>query len=266
MGRLEGFLREIWSKEVILAAQENIDLKERVRVFTGNGTSIHVPVINPLEAKDFTGEVTVQDAESTDGEIVLNKHKEVSFVVRDIEQAQADANIRAAYTDDAGRAIAEAINNDIMALYAGLSETAGTAGDDLDEDAIFAAKLALDNAKAPRKDRTFVIAPEQENVILQFDRFVESDEVAEGALGRYLGFDFVVTADVPVIVDDSETDPDPDETHNLAFHKNAFGIGINSEPEVVAQYKAEYLGTLVVVNINYGVRLLRDEFAVDVLS
>ena len=173
MGRLEGFLREIWSKEVILAAQENIDLKERVRVFTGNGTSIHVPVINPLEAKDFTGEVTVQDAESTDGEIVLNKHKEVSFVVRDIEQAQADANIRAAYTDDAGRAIAEAINNDIMALYAGSTRVRYCwRGSERDYD--LCGQAGTDKAKAPRKDRTFVIAPEQENVILQFDRFVRA--------------------------------------------------------------------------------------------
>lgn len=257
---LNGFLREIWAKEVILAAQENIDLKERVRVFTGKGTVIHVPIINPLVANDFAGEVTVQDAESTDGEIALNKHKEVSFIVRDLEQAQADANIRAAYTSDAGRALAEVINADIMALYAGLSQSAGTADTDLDEDAVLAAKLVLDNAKAPKSERTFVVAPQQENALLKLARFVEMDEMKDGALGRGYGFDFISTADVPVV------NGTPDEVHNLAFHKNAFGIGINSEPEVVAQYKAEYLGTLVVVNINYGVKVLRDAFAVDVLS
>ena len=257
---LNGFLKEIWSKEIILAAQENIDLRERVRVFEGEGTSIHVPIINPLEANDFTGTVTIQDAKSTDGEIILNKHKEVSFVVRDLEEAQADADIRAAYTADAGRAIAEVINKDIMSLYAGLSKAEGTAGVDVDDDVILAAKLALDNAKAPKKERTFVVAPEQENALLKLARFVEADEIKEGILGRGYGFDFVSTADVPVV------EGTPNETHNLAFHKNAFGIGINSEPEVVAQYKAEYLGTLVVVNINYGVKVLRDAFAVDVLS
>lgn len=257
---LNGFLREIWAKEVILAAQENIDLKERVRVFTGKGTKIHVPIINPLVANDFTGTVTIQDAESTDGEITLNKHKEVSFVVRDLEQAQADANIRAAYTDDAGRALAEVINGDIMALYAELSQCEGTAGQDLDEDAVLAVKLVLDNAKAPKSERTFVIAPAQENALLTLARFVANDDLRDGVLGRGYGFDFIATADVPVV---SGT---PDTVHNMAFHKNAIGIGINEEPEVVAQYKAEYLGTLVVVNINYGVKVLRDAFAVDVLS
>ncbi len=256
MNNLNGFLREVWAKEVILAARENIDLKEKVRVFTGNGTSIHVPIINPLEANDFTGEVTVQDASSTDGEIVLNKHKEVSFVVRDLEQAQADANIRGAYTQDAGRAIAEAINSDLMALYAEVSKSIGAAGTDIDEDTVLEAKLLLDNAKAPKANRTFVVAPAQESSLLKLARLVDMDEAKEGVLGRGYGFDFISTADVP----------DVGGTHNLAFHKNAFGIGINDEPEVVAQYKAEYLGTLVVVNINYGVKVLRDAFAIDVIA
>lgn len=262
---LNGFLKEVWAKDIILSARENIDLKERVRVFTGSGTKIHVPVINGLIANDFVSQVTIQDATSTDAYIELNKHKEVSFVVHDIEQAQANADIRKAYTDEAGAAIAEAINKDIMALYASLSQSVGSAGTDITEDTILAAKLALDKAKAPKKDRTLVVAPEQENALLKIDRFTRADAIGgdaikEGMLGRIHGFDVMSTADVPVV------EGTPNTTHNLAFHRNAIGIGINAEPRVQAQYKVEYLGYLVVVDILYGVRVLKDAFAVDVLS
>jgi len=55
-------------------------------------------------------------------------------------------------------------------------------------------------------------------------------------------------------------------THNLVFQKGAFALAIQLGPRVQANYIPEYLGTLVTVDIIFGVATLRPEYAVELLS
>lgn len=64
-------------------------------------------------------------------------------------------------------------------------------------------KLALDNAKAPKRGRSLLVTPEMENLLLNVDSKVILAEPAskmqqvEGSIGRLLGFDVFSTANLP---------------------------------------------------------------------
>jgi hypothetical protein len=64
-------------------------------------------------------------------------------------------------------------------------------------------KLALDNAKAPKSGRFLIVSPEMENLLLNVDskivlNTVRGDEIiAEGFVGRLLGFDVYSTVLLP---------------------------------------------------------------------
>ena len=68
---------------------------------------------------------------------------------------------------------------------------------------ILALKLALDEAKAPRTGRFLVVSPEMENLLLDTDSKIilntaRGDEIiAEGFVGRLLGFDVFSTVLLP---------------------------------------------------------------------
>ena len=159
-----------------------------------------------------------------------------------------------------------AIDSDLLGLYAGLSQNSTPEGG-IDAAALRAAILVLDAANAPLDNRALVISPTQKNVMLGVDEFVsmtylgnQPDNVPTrtGLLGEIYGVPVFVSSNVI----SSGTSPSVVE-HNLLFQKGAFALAIQLGPRVQANYIPQYLGTLVTVDVIYGVAELRDPFAVD---
>jgi len=262
------FIPEVWSKDVLAAVGKNLVMANLVARFDADvkkGDILHVPTLTNLAAnnKVADNEVTLNAPTESEVDISINKHKEVSFVIEDIAEIQSNQDLMARYTEKAGYAIAKAIDDDLMALYSGLSQSVGTGGADLDEDDILSAKEYLDSADASREGRSLVIAPSQENVFLKIDRFTRQDTmgpndyIKNGQIGKIHGFDVYATNNVVVA---SGT------TYNLAFQRDAFALAMQMQPRVQAQYQQEKLGWLVTVDVIYGVAELRDTFGVKVLS
>jgi len=266
------FIPELWTLDVIEAAEANLVMAELVTRFddaaVGGGDIIHVPTVADFSANNKTANTEVTPQANTEGkvDIALNQHKEVSFLIEDIVAVQAKQSLREVYTKKAGYAIAKAIDEALLGLYSGLTQYVSCG------DAIVAADLRdgiqyLDNAGAPLTERALIISPLQKNEMLGTAEFVSMSYVGQngealptktGLLGELYGVPVYVSGNVVR----SGTSPDYLH-HNLLFQKGAFGLAIQLGPRVQANYVPQYLGTLVTVDVIYGFAELRDTFGVD---
>lgn len=267
------FRPNVWSSDVMDILKSELVLLPRIKHYDTEakmGQSVEVPFVPAASANDKAAntQVTLNGATATKVSILINKHKESSYIVEDILGIQANYDLRSEFTKAAAYAIAEAIDSDILTeLKAGSTNTAiGTFGTAINDASVVAAKVALDNAKAPQTDRTLAVDAYQQAEMLKIDKFVRYDALGTGAaiekgrLGHIYGFEVVMSQNFPWV------DTTVDEHTGVAFHKDAVGIAHQLKPRTQAQYKQEYLGWLLTVDTVYGVKTLRPTFSVLVKS
>jgi len=275
------FIPEVWSAEVLRATERALVMANKVKRYDtlvqNMGDTIHIPNVSNLTANDKTAntEVTLQAPTETETTIAIDNHKETSFLVEDLLKVQSNYDLMGVYTDKAGYAIAQAVDSDLLALYSSLTTTdQGTYGSDIGDAEILGAIEQLDLADAPLEDRCLVIYPTQKTAIALLDKFVKADylgewnmptPVAVGPESRYMwgeiyGVPVYYTNQVP------QTAGTPTQTHNILFHKEAFALALQQAPRTQSDYILEYLGNLIVVDVIYGVKVLRSDFGVEVRS
>lgn len=255
------------------------------------GKAVTVPFPGALSANDKTpgSDFTIQNATSTGVTVTLNKHKEATFIIEDIDKATSNGDILKMYMGSAMTAITEKVEDDLFTLYSGFSTAdIGTGGTDVTAALIRTARLTLQNAKAPRADRTLVLSPKDINALMAADsQFLlaanqrgNDQTINEGIIGRYMGFDVMESTAVPT---------GGGSTFNLAFHKDAIGLvvrplttdipanlgavaAIVEDAEsglglrVILSYNAMRGGVQCTVDLLYGFAELRDAFGVVVLG
>ena len=268
------FAPNVWANDVMDILKSNLILVDRVRHFdtevASYGKSVVVPFVQLAVANDKVAntQVTLNGQTATSVSILINKHKESSYLIEDIAAIQSKANLRSEFTKAAAYAIAEAIDTDIYTeLIAGSTNTAvGTYGTPLVDAVVLAAKVTLDKAKAPSTDRTLALGPTQNGQMLAIDKYVRYDAlgtgeaIVNGKTGTIYGFDVVMSQNFPSV------NGTPVQEKGIAFHKDALGIALQEKPRTQAQYKQEYLGWLLTVDTVYGVLTLRPTFSVVVRS
>jgi len=266
---------------LFLAKRIRRDYEEDVKIY---GNVVTIPKFGTLAANDKAagGSRTVQDVTSGSVSVTLNKHKEASFLIEDPERAFSRNDLIQGYTISGMTAILEAVESDIFALYAGLSQTVGSSGTALSESNILAVRKLLRDAKAPIDDNfTLALSTTDYSTALGLDRFTSADKIgaagkiADGALGKIHGFQTFESQLVKVATG----------RHNLAFHRDAFALVVRPLPEIPAgmgtigtvvsdpdsglavrvrmNYDADRGGIVTTVEILYGVAECRDELAVD---
>jgi len=263
------FIPEVWSKEVKMAVEQSLVFANLVKRFDMDvaqfGDTIHIPDLSNLVANNKTAQTSVTLQAPTEGvtNISINQHKETSFIVEDIVSAQSQYDLQSMYTQKSGYAIAEAIDDSVAGLYAGLSQTTGSGASALADADILGGIELLDEANAPMNDRSFVIRPAAKADILALDKFALVNEsgssmgLRNGEIGDIYGVKVFMTTNTPTVTT---------VAHNVLFQKEAFALAMQVNPRVQSQYKQEYLGNLVTVDTLYGVLEYRDTFGVDVQS
>lgn len=254
------------------------------------GKVVRVPVIGALSANDKTAgsDVTIQDATSTYKDVTLNKLKEATFIIEDIDAALSRNDLLQAYMGSAVKALVEKVEDDMFTLVTGFSQGVGTYGTDTTAANVRLARKTLTDGGVPRSDRTLVLSTKDISALLLADsQFLASanntgdpTKVAEGIIGRYMGFDVMESNAVPL---DNTT-----HTHNLAFHKEAMALVIRplepaptglgavssvvSDPvsglsvRVTLSYNSARMGVQCTADMLYGFGELRDTFGVEVKS
>lgn len=282
---------QIWAQESLENLYNNIVMAGLVHrdfenIPAAKGNIINTRKPGTFVANDMGSTITVQDATAANVAVTLNKWKEVSFELSDKDLTLAMADLVPIYVAPAMEAIAQQIDKDLLALYADVSTSVGTAGTDASKATVVAARKALNEQKVPFNNRRLVLSAKDESALIALPEFSSAEKVGddgtamrEASLGRIFGLDTFLDQNVPLVAGT------PNTTYNMAFHRNAFALvtrplemprtqGVNA---AVVNYKGLGLRAMVGYDINkkahvvsidilYGVKTLNADLAVKVLA
>lgn len=254
------------------------------------GDAINVTKRGDVTVRDKTEgtDITSDAPSNTNVKVELDTHKYVSWTLEDNAGSKAIDNA-VDYVMDAMDALVEALEGDLLNLYSDVANDVGTAGSDISDATVLDARKTLNDQKAPMTGRNMIVSSKDDRALLAIDKLTDPRSVEgaqalnEGAIGRLHGFDIFMSQLVKT------SGSAPTNTHNLAFHKNAFYLV--TRPMVLAdprsgavsvvmtdpvtgitlrytrQYSIAQLGTVHVIDVLYGVKSVdEDRYAVEVLS
>lgn len=254
--------------------------------FATEGSDIfHVPNLytNALTVSTQStqgAEITTASPAQTDTTLTINTHKYVAFIIgdKDLQQIASKYDVNEMYSREAVKLLTEALEQDIAALWSSITTNAiGDTATILSDAEIRAGIYALENLKYRLDECAFFLHPyiywEQLHAITKYYQQYSlgpanvAGPVRNGNFGKegyelnYKG----VLYGIPVyttsnIVSGLQT------YRNLLLHKSAFGFAVQTrggnQVRVQAQNAVRNLGMLVVVDILYGVGVLREEASV----
>lgn len=266
----------IWAKEVLRARESKLVLvplvKHYDRDIKSSGQTVEIPNLSNLtaNAKVANTQVTLQAPTETKQTLVIDQHWETSFVVEDFADAQSAYDIASEYTQKAGYALAEKMDKTLaVAMTAGFTQSVGTAGTALADTAILTANQYLDDAKAPADQRYLVVTPKGKKELLSIDKYIRYDAIGvggdrnsikNGKIGEIYGIEVSMSQNLVV------TAGTPDVHNHLMFHKESTAIAIQRDVKMEHQRKTEYLGDLYVTSALWGLKVIRPDHGVKVLS
>jgi hypothetical protein len=296
----------LWTDEIIASYKSNLVMPQLVvnMPFSGRkGDTFHVPTPNrgSANAKLIEAQVTLNAAQETQKQFLINQHYEYSRLIEDVVAIQADDSLRAFYTDDAGYALAKLVDTALHAEGAKLAgaDAAPTVEGSAYSKAVIgsdgstawdpaasanagnAAALAdpgireiirqLDDNDVPNMGRVLVIPPVEKKSLTGIARFTEQAFVGEvgggntirnGMIGNLYGVDVFVSTNCPTVADGGAA---VDQRAALMFQKEAFVFIEQLRPRVQTQYKQEWLGDLFTADTIYGSGVLRPEAGVAIV-
>lgn len=263
------FRPNVWSKEALMFVKSNLVLLPLIKHYdadvTSSGQTLEIPNVSAISAnlKAQNTMVTLNYNTETKTTITLNQHYESSFIVEDLAKIQSAYELRSDYTQAAAYAISEKIDGAIATAMTTAFTKYGAYGTALNDNLILTVNRYLSENKAPRSDRAIVVHPKGEAELLAIDKYVRYDalgvggtnnSITNGKIGRIYGADVFMSQNLVYL------DTATDEYNHLFFHKEAWAIALQMQPRTQAQYKQEYLGWLVTVDVLFGHTQLRSGF------
>ena len=285
------FIPEIWSDEIVAAYKKslvaaNVFKKMSFKGKKGDTVNIPVPSRGNAHVKASEAQVTLNTTTSSLIPVLINKHYEYSNLIEDITEVQALSSLRRFYTEDAGYALAKAVDTDLITLGRGFNSGTGTAaytgayiGSNgttlydstagggagnaaaLTDAAIRRTIQRLDDNDVPMEGRFFIIPPSARNTLMGLARYTEQAFVGEqgngntirnGEIGNLYG--------IPVFVSSNADTATGTAGVRVALmgHRDAAVLVEQQGVRSQTQYKQEYLATLYTADTLYGVKELRD--------
>lgn len=278
-----GFFRELWNDKTLEAMIR--ELQENQRVV--NSIMDYTPFTLGTRASGYNGPtlsgLTVRtlpasgsDDPSRDAiEISFNQKKGCVFTLSDIDVAQSDVDQVSELTAQAAEALLDDYDKYIVGLMvAGLSATAGfkntiadTTNHKLTATDIKDARKKLNLQKAPRRGRYMAIHPDLEGDLFDIPDFVSRDKIADttamkdGVIGRILGFDVIVNADIPKVTTAWATSAG-DRPVALFYSKAAVGFGRQKEFETKVSSDATIPGDVTNIYSVYGAKVQKANYII----
>lgn len=171
------------------------------------GDKVHRPLRSALVVNDMgsEGSYSRQNIENTDESLVIDKEKEVSFYVKEIDEIQSNYKDANHFADDAAVKLGNKIDGDILGEYdqADSSVDDGDIGGTDDNGITLTtsnilkvlsnARMKLDVLNISKDNRIAILSPQFEDVLYQYLAGKESllgDKTGvNGHIGRFTGFD-----------------------------------------------------------------------------
>lgn len=239
------------------------------------GNSIKMPNLSEMTANTMAyGSLTQVTLNApTHGVITLtvNTHKETSFLIQDdvMSTFKKSYNLQERFMKNAGYTTAATLEDALLALFESFSTVVGDSAHSLNDSSIRAAIAALDVSNVPEEDRAFFLHPYQVwkdvqgiNKFSLLTNTNAADPVLKGAVGYLYGIPVISSSRIGVGTAVATT---KGSRLNALVHKSALAFAVANPDGMSAQsvrlqsdYILEYLGTLVVADIIFGVIENRD--------
>jgi hypothetical protein len=215
---------DIIAREALMVLRNNAVMANLVHrdysseFVAGVGDTITVRKPASFTAKEFGGEIEVQDATENSVNVKMDKHLDVSFAVTSKQMTLDIEDFSKQLLVPAMQAFLNKIDGYLLGLAKGVTNSV-TATEDARND-IVDARAFLTKGAAPLTDRNLVVGSDMEADLLKTDLFVSAEKVGdngtalrEASLGRKLGLDCYV-----------DQNADTAGIEGVAFHKNAFAL------------------------------------------
>ena len=244
---------DIIAREALMVLRNNAVMANLVHrdysseFVAGVGDTITIRKPAAFEAKEFNGNIDVQDTTETGVSVKMDKHLDVSFAVTAKQLTMDIEDFSKQLLVPAMQAIADKVDRLLLALKADITQSV-PATDSVQNDVIDA-RAYLTKAAAPLTDRRFVYGSEVETKLLKTDLFISAEKVGDegtalrtASLGTKYGMDFYVDQNADIAGVDA-----------MAFHKNAFALV--TRPLALPQGAAK---ASIVDYDGFGLRVVQD--------
>jgi N4-gp56 family major capsid protein len=270
------YVPDQWSAEMRVALEANLVVAKLVKMVTHDkkvkGDVIHIPDVSELTAADLSeSESDITGVAPTEGEFTLtiNKKKHISlYIPKHLGAQLSKYEMRQAYTPKISYGLAKIVDQDLLALFSGLSQAVGTTADGLNgniaDALILAAMEKLDVADINEDDRYLLLHARQRAKLLGIDKFVRADAVGNGDritkrfMGDIYGMGSYFTTLVPTKLAGTAPATPVDSHANLLLNREAFALcmpqNVDMEYAWIPQKKAWFLSG----DELYGVAQFRD--------
>jgi hypothetical protein len=247
-----------------------LDLSELLNVQGGDTLHIADIYTNPLTsaAKSAASEVTLVSPATAEVTLAVDTHRHVAFVVEDLEMANLTKSygITQKLFAQAGKVVADDLEDSLAALWSGLSQSIGDTGTVVEDKEIRQAIEALEDNDTPMEDVAWFFHPTVFwHQVMNIARYYDASQAGwtGGATpiltGNFGSFDRTrglkgVLYGFPVFTSTNVVGA-LQTYRNMLLHKDCLAFATKGDTRVRLQseYKLENLGQLFVADSRYGV-------------
>ncbi len=268
------FIPEIWADGIYKFFERKTVMRGLIDDYSalvgskGYGDAINIPEMSLISASDKSAgsDVSYDATATTTTQLSIDKHKYVAKLFEDIALIQSEADLVAKYSRMMGEAVARQVDADIWAELDGLNETLDlSANNTLNADTFESALATLGENDIPYMDGecSMVVNPTLFADILNpsggiAQYFIRNDAVGEGNRGLRSGMVGSLYG-IDVYMSNTVSSATADATCvGAIFHKTACAFASQQEVRVQSEYSIDALGTKVVSDLLYGVKLIDD--------
>lgn len=268
------FIPEIWADGIYKFFERKTVFRGLIDDYSpliagkGYGDVIHIPEMSLISAsnKGTGSDVSYDATATTETQLTINKHKYVAKLFEDVLMIQSEADLVEKYSRMMGEALARQVDADIWGELDGLNQSQALSADDTLTAGVFESVLAsLGENDIPYMDGecAMVVNPTLFADILNpsagiAQYFIRNDAVGEGnrglrsgLVGSLYGIDVYMSNTV-------STGGTATTIPGAVFHKSACVIAVQNDVRVQSEYSIDALGTKVVSDLLYGVKLIDD--------
>ena len=271
----EEFVPQLWADGIYkYFARKTVfrGLIDDYSALIGSGArTLNIPevALKDATAKSADSLVTYDATHSTETELAVNKHYYNAMLFEDVLMIQSSADLVSKYTQMFGEALGRQFDADAWAEIKQIQDTISFSADETLTDALWQTTIAtLGEQDVPYMDGdcSMVVNPTLLADILDpaagiSRNFWRADASGNGSVlengGSVNGFVGKLYG-INVYMSNTIGTGDAETTPGAIFHKSAAACAVQQDVRVQSEYSIDALGTKVVADMLYGVKLLDD--------
>lgn len=255
---------------------------DRSSELVAGGDVLHTPNLTQMSAnaKSNGAAVTLNSPTETSQDLTVDQWYEVSFNIEDKEAVQVKQSyaLQERYAKDAGYTLGTTLETAIATLFSGFSQTVGASSTAIQDSDIRAAIATMEGNCVDLQESAFFLHPntfwKQVQNLDKFSLAINSpvnDPTAKTPAASLYGIPVYTSTFIPIVLGGRR---------NMLIHKDAihwasaslpvmtYGKGMVGKYNVRVQssYMPDYLSTLTVADLLYGVVENRDNAGVQIIT